>query len=263
MMTLDYAVKMLTVHERRKCGIPVIINGETGVGKTFLLEMLSILWNHSVVTALNKARSSLWNMLEVRLQHMCAFGKDEFESVRLNSPEEWFGLAKYPVGKVLYTDDDIIEIKKLQVALKESMANIPFDSLLHILNLPDPHEPIYRLYQQFCTHLLEKQYDPLFSMIVFPQDMTGDNNIMRLFEQANSKSPPVVSSSCCTIVAKFCGACLYHMILTHTFYRFSLPQQNYCMVCLLGSLRKYFINYAFMLVSYLSTYRMTEHMWKY
>ena len=46
-LTLDYAIKMLNIHERYKCGVPVIIEGETGVGKTFLVEMLSKLWNQS------------------------------------------------------------------------------------------------------------------------------------------------------------------------------------------------------------------------
>lgn len=44
-LTLDYALKMLDIHERYQCGIPVIIEGETGVGKTALVDMLSILWN--------------------------------------------------------------------------------------------------------------------------------------------------------------------------------------------------------------------------
>ena len=46
-LTKDFAYKMLNIHERKECGMPVIIEGETGVGKTFLLEMLSLLWNHS------------------------------------------------------------------------------------------------------------------------------------------------------------------------------------------------------------------------
>ena len=46
-LTLDYALKMINIHERRECGIPVIIEGETGVGKTALIEMLSQLWNHA------------------------------------------------------------------------------------------------------------------------------------------------------------------------------------------------------------------------
>ena len=39
---------MLNIHERRECGMPIVIEGETGVGKTCLLEMLSALWNASM-----------------------------------------------------------------------------------------------------------------------------------------------------------------------------------------------------------------------
>ena len=46
-LTKDFVRKMLSIHERRECGMPVIIEGETGVGKTFLLQMLSFLWNNS------------------------------------------------------------------------------------------------------------------------------------------------------------------------------------------------------------------------
>ena len=48
-LTLDFAIKMLNIHERAQCGIPVIIEGETGVGKTALIEMLSRLWNYSLI----------------------------------------------------------------------------------------------------------------------------------------------------------------------------------------------------------------------
>ena len=53
-LTLDFAIKMLNIHERAKCGIPVIIEGETGVGKTALIEMLSKLWTFS--------RSKNWSL---------------------------------------------------------------------------------------------------------------------------------------------------------------------------------------------------------
>lgn len=46
-LTLDFALKMINIHERKECGMPVIIEGETGVGKTALLRMLSKLWNYS------------------------------------------------------------------------------------------------------------------------------------------------------------------------------------------------------------------------
>jgi len=48
-LTLDFAVKMLNIHEHAECGLPVIIKGETGVGKTALVEMLSKLWNYSLL----------------------------------------------------------------------------------------------------------------------------------------------------------------------------------------------------------------------
>ena len=46
-LTKDFTLKMLNIHERKECGMPVIIEGETGVGKTFLVEMLSKLWNEA------------------------------------------------------------------------------------------------------------------------------------------------------------------------------------------------------------------------
>lgn len=58
-LTLDFALKMLNIHERRKCKIPVIIEGETGVGKTALIEMLSKLWNAHLVTRLKRCKQSI------------------------------------------------------------------------------------------------------------------------------------------------------------------------------------------------------------
>ena len=48
-LTLDYTIKMLNIHERYCCGVPVIIQGETGVGKTALMEMLSRLWSNALL----------------------------------------------------------------------------------------------------------------------------------------------------------------------------------------------------------------------
>ena len=44
-LTPDFAYKMMLVHERKKARIPLVIEGDTGVGKTFLLEMYAILLN--------------------------------------------------------------------------------------------------------------------------------------------------------------------------------------------------------------------------
>ena len=54
-LTLDFTMKMLSINERRVCGVPVVLEGETGVGKTALVETLSKLWNYS-----QEKRIQLW-----------------------------------------------------------------------------------------------------------------------------------------------------------------------------------------------------------
>lgn len=58
-LTLDFALKMLDIHERRKCKIPVIIEGETGVGKTALIEMLSNLWNSPLTSEFKRVKNDI------------------------------------------------------------------------------------------------------------------------------------------------------------------------------------------------------------
>ena len=47
-LTIDFVAKMLNMYERLQCGLPCIIEGETGVSKTALTRMFSILLNSSV-----------------------------------------------------------------------------------------------------------------------------------------------------------------------------------------------------------------------
>ena len=63
-LTLDYAVKMINIHERMVCGMPVVIEGETGVGKTALLEMLQQLWNESLLFQWRLEQSRLIDAIE-------------------------------------------------------------------------------------------------------------------------------------------------------------------------------------------------------
>lgn len=54
---------MLEIHERLECGIPVIIEGETGVGKTALVEMLSVLSSHSLLGDLRLLQDRVVDLL--------------------------------------------------------------------------------------------------------------------------------------------------------------------------------------------------------
>ena len=66
-LTLDYTLKMLNIHERYRCGVPVIIEGETGVGKTALVEMLSVLWNHSLLSSWSMEKGRIHDLLTQRI----------------------------------------------------------------------------------------------------------------------------------------------------------------------------------------------------
>ena len=70
-LTLDFAVKMLNIHERAECRVPVIIEGETGVGKTALVEMMSKLWNHSILKDWNRERARLLDFIRAKLEGAC------------------------------------------------------------------------------------------------------------------------------------------------------------------------------------------------
>ena len=55
---------MLEINERYWARIPVIIEGETGVGKTFLVEMMADLWNGSLMHRWNRIVVKLWTLLQ-------------------------------------------------------------------------------------------------------------------------------------------------------------------------------------------------------
>lgn len=67
-LTLDFALKMLNIHERAEGGVPVIIQGETGVGKTALIEMLSRLWNYSLFSIWNVYKERIIDFLKKKLE---------------------------------------------------------------------------------------------------------------------------------------------------------------------------------------------------
>lgn len=69
-LTMDYTIKMLNIHERLKCKMPVIIQGETGVGKTALLKMISDLWNQSFVLEWSKERGRLCDILKDQVKQL-------------------------------------------------------------------------------------------------------------------------------------------------------------------------------------------------
>ena len=57
---------------RRMCGVPVIIEGETGVGKTALVEMMSNLWTHSMLHELNLRKDRILEFMTRKIEQLAA-----------------------------------------------------------------------------------------------------------------------------------------------------------------------------------------------
>ena len=70
---------LLTHTHRYHCGVPVIIEGETGVGKTALLEMLSKLWNHSMLLEWKRQRSRLLDFIREKLGAIAADVSENYQ----------------------------------------------------------------------------------------------------------------------------------------------------------------------------------------
>lgn len=70
-LTLDYAMKMLNIHERCLCTMPVVIEGETGVGKTALLDMLQKLWSQHLLFEWRKSRDGVLDQIRRHLTRKC------------------------------------------------------------------------------------------------------------------------------------------------------------------------------------------------
>ena len=64
---------------RCQCGVPVIIEGETGVGKTALVEMLSKLWNHSQVVQWKKQQKRLLDFMRRNLGELGVDVSDTYQ----------------------------------------------------------------------------------------------------------------------------------------------------------------------------------------
>ena len=149
-MTLDYAVKMLTIHERRLCGVPVVIKGESGVGKTFLLETLSSLWNHALLADLELKRSRLKD----------ALNDDLSEAINSTS----------------YAS----KAKEIDDALNNEVMSI--DTLKFIINLKPPHLPKY------VEKLLLLRTTSVLSILELPTCIEEVDNYSELFERAENAS---------------------------------------------------------------------------
>jgi hypothetical protein len=95
-LTLDFTMKLLNIHERVSCRVPCLLEGETGVSKTALTKMYSILRNASLA---QRARAStLQDLNEVEQQLLSegftlATGTTVYERLRETISDNANGVA--------------------------------------------------------------------------------------------------------------------------------------------------------------------------
>ena len=155
-LTLDFTLKMLNIHERYECGVPAIIEGETGVGKTALIEMLSKLWNHSWVAQWEIGKHRILDVIKRKLGGMQSLP---------------FFLISYHILGIFFCIDNSMDTVEVESRVKcmdtihaISAGKVSETGLDAIAQLP--HGPGD---EQFCTvlneFLLKLEGDPIFSML--------------------------------------------------------------------------------------------------
>ena len=75
----NVSLLLFSILYRYKCGVPVIIEGETGVGKTALLEMLSKLWNHALVLEWKRQYRHLLDFMREKLLDISPDVSDNYQ----------------------------------------------------------------------------------------------------------------------------------------------------------------------------------------
>ncbi|XP_009475166.1 PREDICTED: E3 ubiquitin-protein ligase RNF213-like [Nipponia nippon] len=123
-LTLDNTMKMLAIHLRFQCGIPVIIMGETGCGKTKLVQFMC---------SLQRAGRDIQNMVVVRV-HGGTTSKNIHKKVRQAIELAHINEERHKVDTVLFfdeanTSEAIFAIKEVLCDHSINGEKIPTDRL--------------------------------------------------------------------------------------------------------------------------------------
>jgi len=114
-LTLDFTMKLLSLHERVACRIPCLIEGETGVSKSALTKMYSILRNSSLAYKSRERTNADLEEIESSLQveglWVSDAGSSAVERLQQTIMED--------------TDDGSGVLERVRILLHEKIANRP------------------------------------------------------------------------------------------------------------------------------------------
>ena len=139
----------------------MIIEGETGVGKTALVDMLSKLWNYSLLKNWNPFRARLMEYIRRKLGELPPKSLEEYQGC-LDS------IATISAGKAIREED-----------------------LILIGEVPDSSSPDGQFYSVMRDEILKLVDDPVLSLIELrSEDKEAGTKFSRLFAAAQYKNNP-------------------------------------------------------------------------
>ena len=136
-LTPDYTIKMITIHERHECGVPVVIRGETGVGKTALVNMLSHLRSHSQLHLWERKKGIVLDIIHQMFKSLPAGSMDSYQACFLT-------MQNINEGKEVTEEELVVMIKLFDAnssgtfhsKLREQMLKVADDPARALLYLP-------------------------------------------------------------------------------------------------------------------------------
>ena len=171
-LTLENVLKMLIIHEHYECGIPLIIKGNIGVGKTAIVEMLSQLQNYALLHLWNKELSSILETISDLLKN-----KSEDSSIVYQ--------------QCLQTLEGITKGHEVSI-----------DNLVALCQLSNKAIPSGHFHILLRNLLFETADNPIIALLEVPSDMNKDKKLLEkegnpslddIFEFARVNNTPEVS----------------------------------------------------------------------
>ena len=167
-LTPDYTIKMLNIHERFECGVPVIIQGETGVGKTKLVNMLSRLWNHSLLHLWEREKGTVLYIIY-----------QMFKSLPAESMDSYLTMQNIDEGEEV-TEEELVALIKL-LNTNSSSGTFHFKLREHMLKMADDPARALLFLPQKKNQLGEKREDKEKR-----EEERGRENLNYFFEKAQN-----------------------------------------------------------------------------
>ena len=173
---------------RYQCGVPVIIEGETGVGKTALVEMLSKLWNQSLLVLWKRQCSRLLDLIRRKLGDISVDVSDNYQVCHSLCGTTFFQDLWDGAPSLFFLP--ISSLSQLCVKTIERLVagqHISEEDLVLLGQLPDAtqgHEQLFILLRSF---LLPMKSDPLVTLLTLQESQQQELSLEQLFVRAESE----------------------------------------------------------------------------